>query len=791
MEKKIVSSNKVILDKKLNKRNIIITNQSHIKSFIKNFKLTKNEQTSNKSEMNYYTKTESNINKQKKCNNNIYKEIKDNNIKKLNKIKEKEKEKIFVTNNSLNKSEIKSNNKTDTKFGNIRVNKINFNINDGKNKMDLYTNSNTNYRQINYIHLKNKKNKNSDSNNLRNITNEYSENKDESDIQSNKNIKKSLLYNFSNELICKYNNRTAIVRKRIGKEEPSKKQIKFKDMKTFLAHIEIFMSLYLKKIFNYFLQKIQIYDKPKENPGIFNNNSYHLRPIVNVNNSHCSLYCSINVNQDKLINTLLNNKHFSSFSQNTNTPINKKKQNKIENNIEIKSNDNNIIKRNRNFPINSIGINLKTENSPRINNKFNIISKKNSNEDINNEKIFDKNDSNNNIKISPIKELNINLGQLNFFKFSLNKQNEINNNKYENNINSKTNLLNKIKSCKENLYQINFKKNKLQTIKSAKNDIYIKPKETQQKKPIKEIKIQNKLSPKNNYLNINSYNTFHKINNKISKRNCHNEDNIIKKIYIKRGNQMNNNFDYSTFSHYNSTFINYKADNEKNINDVLLIKEIQTLDKRIFINIKYIQINKNNNINRFRKKFYNGEKVQIVRLYSISINNNKISLNKELYENLKMYNLNNYKDIADYCFFDNYKNKNMKNLVNLINKIKIIIFKKILRILSKAYSKKSIIKTLLIKNYKKNIKRFFLRFIKNTLIQKDKNHKVIYHKINYNDDFNTNNRFQTPKNIDRFKKINNTKSYNLTYKNSNNQINFSKILIDKHTPKESFSNFKK
>ena len=790
MEKKIVSSNKVILDKKLNKRNIIITNQSHIKSFIKNFKLTKNEQTSNKSEMNYYTKTESNINKQKKCTNNIYKEIKDNNIKKLNKIKEKEKEKIFVNNNSLNKSEIKSNNKTDTKFGNIRVNKINFDINDGKNKMDLYTNSNTNYRQINYIHLKNKKNKNSDSNNLKNITNEYSENKDESDIQSNKNIKKSLLYNFSNELICKYNNRTAIVRKRIGKEESSKKQIKFKDMKTFLAHIEIFMSLYLKKIFNYFLQKIQIYEKPKENPGIFNNNSYHLRPIVNVNNSHCSLYCSINVNQDKLINTLLNNKHFSSFSQNTNTPINKKKQNKIENNIEIKSNDNNIIKRNRNFPINSIGINLKTENSPRINNKFNIISKKNSNED-NNEKIFDKNDSNNNIKISPIKELNINLGQLNFFKFSLNKQNEINNNKFENNISSRTNLLNKIKSCKENLYQINFKKNKLQTIKSAKNDIYIKPKETQQKKPIKEIKIQNKLTTKNNYLNINSYNNFHKINNKISKRNCHNEDNIIKKIYIKRGNQMNNNFDYSTFSHYNSTFINYKADNEKNINDVLLIKEIQTLDKRIFINIKYIQINKNNNINRFRKKFYNGEKVQIVRLYSISINNNKISLNKELYENLKMYNLNNYKDIADYCFFDNDKNKNLKNLVNLINKIKIIIFKKILKILSKAYSKKSIIKTLLIKNYKKNIKRFFLRFIKNTLIQKDKNHKVIYHKINYNDDFNTNNRFQTPKNIDRFKKINNTKSYNLTYKNSNNQINFSKILIDKHTPKESFSNFKK
>ena len=78
----------------------------------------------------------------------------------------------------------------------------------------------------------------------------------------------------------------------------------------------------------------------------------------------------------ELSGTLWNNKRFSFFSQNINTPINKKKQNIIENNKEIKSNDNNIIKRKRNFPINSIGINFKPENSSKINNKFNIISKK-------------------------------------------------------------------------------------------------------------------------------------------------------------------------------------------------------------------------------------------------------------------------------------------------------------------------------------------------------------------------------------------------------------------------------
>ena len=97
----------------------------------------------------------------------------------------------------------------------------------------------------------------------------------------------------------------------------------------------------------------------------------------------------------------------------------------------------------------------------------------------------------------------------------------------------------------------------------------------------------------------------------------------------------------------------------------MLVKEIRTLDNRLFINVKYLTLKKQNNIKKL-KNIYKGEDGQIVRLYSISIINNEINLNKELYENLKMYNLNNYKDIADYCFFDNDKNKNIKTIKEIL-----------------------------------------------------------------------------------------------------------------------------
>ena len=762
MENKIKTSNNELQDKKTFKKNNNNENQIQISRSIKNYKITNSELLPKKSETKFYNKITKQIKKPSRYIQQNLKELKEN--KKISRVKEKEKNKIILTENPMNKTEIRSNNKLEHRIKNIKVNKINFDKNDFQNKTNILFNIDSNNQELNTIYL---------------------------NKQENKNIIKEKNNSFNNEN-NKYNNKTTIVKKRINKDT-----IKFKDLKRFFAHIEIFLSLYLKKIFKDFLQKLKLYEKMKEKEGIINNDAYQVNnfnPIVNVNNAHCSLYCSINVNQDKLINTLLNSKNFSSFSKNAFTPINKSKEN---NNI-LRSNENNIIKRNKHISINPIGLDFNTENFQKEQNKLLFITKhtlsKDNNELNNNDKISN---IKNNIKISPIKEMNINLGQLNLSRLNyIDKSYSNYTNANKNNINKKiifdnqycNDLINKMKNCTTELYNSNFEKNKLKKIKSVKNDIYIKPKENLKKNSIKEIKIENKLTPKSSHTNINSFSSFCKVNNRIQKKNDiriqTNEQNMIKKIYIKRGNQINNVFNYSNIPHYNSTFINFKADNEKSINDVLLIKEIQTLDNRIFINVKYMSLNNKNHIKITRSKKYIEKNSQIARLYSISIINNKISLNQELYENIKMYNLNNYKGMTDYCFFDNDKNKMVKNIIKLINIIKIIISNKILKIISKNYAKRIILKTLLRKNNKRNLNKYFSKLIEKTRIKNSKIIHVIYHKINYNDDFNKNNRLQTPKNNNKFKKVINPRFYNL----SHNQIDFRKKIMENHPLKESFSN---
>ena len=812
MEKKINSSNNIFQDIKTKRKNMLLNmNQIQINSHIKKSKINNNEIYPKRVETNFFSKINNQVNKPKKNVRQNSKEIKENNIKKPNKIKEKRKI-IIIENSPANKTEIRHDNninKLQNRLG-IKVNKINFDKNEFENELNpncntttntnnTNINTNINYQQINTIYLTKPYNATF----LNNLTNNSPNNKIHF-YDKNK---------YNTEANYKYNNRTALVKRKLTKEL-SKKEIKFKDIKTFIAHIEIFFSLYLKKVFNYFIENMKLYEKQKKIKYIYNNDEIKenkFRPIVNVNNAHCALYCSINVNQDKLINTLLNTQNFSSFSKNTYTPLTKKKQSNNENCI-LKSNDNGVFKRNKNIGINPIELNFNTEKFTRDNNFnfFNLTKRTlpKNNTDLINEKIYDDDNNkttinNNNIKISPIKEMNINLGQLNLSKlndidkFNLNKTNlHKSNNKILFNSDFKNDLLNKMKNTNANLYQINLDKNKLKKIKSAKNDIYIKPKENANKQPIKEIKIKNKFSPKNNISNINIYNSYYKMNSNIimkknNERALNNDQNMIKKIYIKRGSQISNNFNCSNIPHYSSTFINFKADNEKDINDVMLVKEIRTLDNRLFINVKYLALKKQNNIKKI-KNIYKSEDGQIVRLYSISIINNEINLNKELYENLKMYNLNNYKDIADYCFFDNDKNKNLKIIFNLINTIKNIISNKILKRLSKKYAKKILLKTLLNKNYKRNIKIFFLKFIRNCQIRTFKN-IVIYHKINYNDDFNTNNRLQTPKNYKRFKRSYNSGLNNLAHDNSLGQNSFRKRIINTHQFTDSFSNstFKK
>ena len=142
------------------------------------------------------------------------------------------------------------------------------------------------------------------------------------------------------------------------------------------------------------------------------------RPIVNVNNAHCSLYCSINLNQDKLFNSLFDNRNIYNIENNTFTPL--IKSNEIKNIKQFnKDGINNINKRNRLLFVSP-------EYDTTLNNNKNTdeiyyksvyipkkkISKSNTNLisgiKINNNNNKNQNFNNKNMKSSSIKEMNIN-----------------------------------------------------------------------------------------------------------------------------------------------------------------------------------------------------------------------------------------------------------------------------------------------------------------------------------------------------------------------------------------------
>ena len=69
-------------------------------------------------------------------------------------------------------------------------------------------------------------------------------------------------------------------------------------MKMFYAHLELLISLYLKRNYNYFIQQIKNYGKMKvseNNLNLYNTTNNQNQPIINLNNAHCSLYYSINM----------------------------------------------------------------------------------------------------------------------------------------------------------------------------------------------------------------------------------------------------------------------------------------------------------------------------------------------------------------------------------------------------------------------------------------------------------------------------------------------------------------
>ena len=670
---------------------------------------------------------------------------------------------LFKNTKSLNQSEIqnyKNLHQSNKAIKNIKVNKLNSNDISLKSINSIYFKTNRDFYHSKPL---NKRNKSSnyfiDDYNTINYTNINNINNINSTLfpyNKHKRTKSDFIF-LNNNFINKTNNdeniyskfntiRDNIINNLITTEnnnnnkETEEDIYNFKNMKMFYAHLELLLSLYLKRYFKFFIQRIKQYEKIKNivNVNLYNalNNNNNNQPIINLNNAHCSLYCSININKD-------NNEIFD-----TNNNIN---NNNINQNWKI------LNKNNKNHFCSMKDIKNK-----------NIYVPKNKSKNLkqNKSKVFmtkDKNKINNNNmkKSSPIKEMNIDLKKMNI------NQNKIKNQRA---INSKN------------------EKNKLK-ISNSKSNIYKRPKDSNNttKNIIKEIKIQNKeliLTPYENK-NKKFFDTIYSY----QQSTINKENNNIKKIYIRKNNsnEMDNIKTNLFRNKSNLSFLKSFSDYIQYKQKETLIKKIITADKRIFININYINIdsflgNNNNNKNSIYSllKIENTLSLTIIKntlLIMDNINQNMILSDIFIFDNDKNNNLN-YNKISKAYFneIQNTKDNNCKNKIDIFkfsNVIKDIIIINIGKYLLNKFKKDIHLRKLISIKTKKILNYYFKKFLNNKNNNSIKS--GIYHKINYNDDFNLNKKVKSPmsiKNNNNYHwKINafslNSKNNNILYRNKN------------------------
>ena len=670
---------------------------------------------------------------------------------------------LFKNTKSLNQSEIqnyKNLHQSNKAIKNIKVNKLNSNDISLKSINSIYFKTNRDFYHSKPL---NKRNKSSnyfiDDYNTINYTNINNINNINSTLfpyNKHKRTKSDFIF-LNNNFINKTNNdeniyskfntiRDNIINNLITTEnnnnnkETEEDIYNFKNMKMFYAHLELLLSLYLKRYFKFFIQRIKQYEKIKNivNVNLYNalNNNNNNQPIINLNNAHCSLYCSININKD-------NNEIFD-----TNNNIN---NNNINQNSKI------LNKNNKNHFCSMKDIKNK-----------NIYVPKNKSKNLkqNKSKVFmtkDKNKINNNNmkKSSPIKEMNIDLKKMNI------NQNKIKNQRA---INSKN------------------EKNKLK-ISNSKSNIYKRPKDSNNttKNIIKEIKIQNKeliLTPYENK-NKKFFDTIYSY----QQSTINKENNNIKKIYIRKNNsnEMDNIKTNLFRNKSNLSFLKSFSDYIQYKQKETLIKKIITADKRIFININYINIdsflgNNNNNKNSIYSllKIENTLSLTIIKntlLIMDNINQNMILSDIFIFDNDKNNNLN-YNKISKAYFneIQNTKDNNCKNKIDIFkfsNVIKDIIIINIRKYLLNKFKKDIHLRKLISIKTKKILNYYFKKFLNNKNNNSIKS--GIYHKINYNDDFNLNKKVKSPmsiKNNNNYHwKINafslNSKNNNILYRNKN------------------------
>ena len=647
---------------------------------------------------------------------------------------------LFKNTKLLNSSEIqnyKNLHQSNKAIKNIKVNKLNSNDISLKSINNIYYQTNRDFYRSKPL---NKRNKSSNyfinDYNTINYTNINNINSTIFPYNKHKRTKSDFIF-LNNNFISNTNNdeniygkfntiRDNIIKNLINNENQknnnNNKEISdediynFKNIKMFYAHLELLLSLYLKRYFKFFIQRIKQYDKIKNivNVNLYNalNNNNNNQPIINLNNAHCSLFCSININKD-------NNEIFSTNNNNINQ--NSKMLNKNNKNHFCSMKD--IKNKNIYVPKN------KSKNLKNNKSKVFITKDKNKN-------------NNNNIKnSSPIKEMNIDL-----------KKMYINQNKIKNQraINSKN------------------EKNKLK-ISNSKSNIYKRPKDSNNttKNIIKEIKIQNKeliLTPYENK-NKKFFDTIYSC----QQSTINKENDNIKKIYIRKNNNneidniKSNLFRNKSNISFLKSFSDYIQYNPKET----LIKKIITADKRIYININYINIDTllgNNNI--AKNNIYTLLKVEqtlsltIIKntlLIANDINQNMILSDIFIFDNDKKINLN-YNKISKTYFneIENIKDNSSKIKIDIFKFSKIIkdiIINNIRKYLLKKFKKDIYLRKLISIKTNKILKYYF----KNFLHKKNNINSIksgIYHKINYNDDFNLNKKVKS----------------HMSFKNNNNYL---------------------
>ena len=683
----------------------------------------------------------------------------------------------------------------------------------------------------------------------------------------NNNLNNFNKNNNTNKANYTYSNLTTPGKNKLS-SSTSQALLSFKIIKTFFAHLEILVSLYLKRNFNYFKDKLKEYINQKDLKK-FSNEKKRIKngPIINVNNAHCSLFCSININQDNNNN---NNKLFNTVFNSNNTPIMKKGEEEKEN-IKLDKNLINKIKKNKlSFLNNEYNISTNQNNKikkeinksvyiPKIKiTKFNnIISNDNKKKSADIEDNREIKNYNNKKQSSPIKEMNINLKKINVCKLNELNQLYLSQNLYNNNNNINFTDINNILNINNNNNTLHTKFNsniiqidenddkhntnsnlskgkfyKLKKLSSVKSDVYTKPKEKNTKKIIKEIKIQkNQSTPFKNDINYNKNNSnkskkistenivtisnsFLKNKNEdlLNNNNSNNskEKNLIKKIYIRRKSKNENKLDYKESREKTnskrkkclSNLLSFKKQvKTKQIfeQNEILIKHIKTSDEKLYINIKYIILNNNFKTNN---KIYDYKTLKKETKNKISIINNKFVIAESMINNIKF-------EISDIFSFDNDEKKIMKNKKNdnnieFSNKLKSIIIKyirkKIIKLIFE-FIRNMLLRKIIANNNKKIIKKYFSFLqLKNKVYKKNRN-KIkseknicgIYHKINYNDDFNINKRMKIPIDNEKNNNLDNnkTKVYTLTSQNSIQQFKNKNKLKNKRRELSSSINFNK